>query len=505
MIGSLLIKNIWLASGTDAPLKKCACLADQEGNIAAVEKEFSACSAERQIDGRGLVLAPGFIDAHGHSDISALAAPECFSKISQGVTTEICGNCGLSAFPVTQENHAHLQSLYGNYGVDITWGSCAEYLDFCGTRGSFMDLVPLCGHNTLRAGCCGYEDVEIRGAEIDSMCRLLDRELAAGAAGLSFGLLYTPGIFAGEEEIAALMKVAARHGKVCTAHLRSEGDKLIESASEMIELSLAAGLKHFHFSHLKTAGRENFGKLDDLLELFEEARSRGLTVTCDRYPYTESMTQLSVALPGKWKKLDDETLKKTLASTEEKVLLAEALRQEKDEEYWKRCRLVNLPHPRFASYRNRCVSDIPGDAAENVVEILAFDPVNTQAAFAVMSEENMKRIVTLPFCVAGSDGNALPPDLRFGQTHPRSFGAVARFLRLNLDLIGSIENAVSKVSGKTADIFGLKNCGIIAPGKVADMVLFDPDTIDGKGDFSAPATPAAGISAVIKKGKIIYS
>jgi N-acyl-D-amino-acid deacylase len=198
-------------------------------------------------------------------------------------------------------------------------------------------------------------------------------------------------------------------------------------------------------------------------------------------------------------------LKKLLSSTEEKQLLTEALRQEKDEEYWKRCRLVNVPHPRFGSWKNKTVSEIPGDAASNVVEILSFDPVNTQAAFAVMSEENMKRIISLPFCVAGSDGNALPADLRFGQTHPRSFGAVARFLRLNLDMNCPVENSVSRVSGKTAGIFGLKNCGIITPGKVGDMVLFDPDSIDCKGDFSAPATPAEGVVLVIKKGEIIYS
>ena len=235
------IRNVWTVKGDGSEPQKAEVLISSDGKILAAGGPFIGCG--EVIDGNKRILSPGFIDAHGHSDISVLAYPEGFSKVSQGVTTEIAGNCGLSAFPVTQENHAHLQSLYGNYGVDITWESCAEYLDFCTTRGSLMKLVPLCGHNTLRAACCGYEDVEIRGAEIDSMCQHLDRELAAGAAGLSFGLLYTPGICAGEEEIAALMKVAARHGKVCTAHLRSEGEKLIESGVDVTEL-LSNKLNH---------------------------------------------------------------------------------------------------------------------------------------------------------------------------------------------------------------------------------------------------------------------
>jgi N-acyl-D-amino-acid deacylase len=273
----------------------------------------------------------------------------------------------------------------------------------------------------------------------------------------------------------------------------------------MIELSLGSGLKHFHFSHLKTAGVENFGKLDKVFELFDEAQSRGLVITCDRYPYVESMTQLSVALPGAWKNLDDTALKKKLESTEEKLALIAELRTAKSDGYWQRCRIVNTPHPRFSSYRGRGIIEIPGDVAENVVEMLAFDPVNCQAAFSVMSAENMKNIIAQPFCVAGSDGNALPGDGRFGKTHPRSFGAVARFLRLTLDMGLPIEECISKVSGKTAAIFGLEERGIIAPGKQGDLVLFDPDSVDSKADFLAPETPAEGIVFVIKNGEIIYS
>ena len=505
MTGSLLVKNVWLADGSGSPLRKCACLTDKNGRIAAVEKEFSACAAEKIIDGKGLILAPGFIDAHGHSDISGVSSPECFSKITQGITTEICGNCGLSAFPVTPENREHLQELYANYGVKISWESCEGYTGYCRAAGSCLDLIPLCGHNTLRGACCGYGEGESSCDELEKMKALLDRELRSGAAGVSFGLLYTPGIFAADEEIVAVMETAARHDKVCAAHLRSEGDLLLESAAGMIDLSREAGLRHFHFSHLKTAGKNNFSKLDRIFELFDEARHCGLEITYDRYPYIESMTQLSVALPGKWGELDDVTLKKELASVGAKEVLTAQLREAKDEEYWERCRIVNCTHPSFAPFRGVKITAIPGDPAANAVEMLAFDPVETRAAFAVMSEENMKRILLSPFCVAGSDGNALPPDGSAGHSHPRAFGAIPRFVRLLLDWGESVENAVYKCSGQTAAIFGLADRGIIRPGQVGDLVLFDPDSIDGKADFSAPETPSEGIVCVVKNGEIIFN
>ena len=505
MTGKLLLKNLWIADGIGAPLKKGACLIDTDGTIAAVEKEFSACAAVKTIDGGGAILGPGFIDAHGHSDLSALSAPECFSKVSQGVTSEVCGNCGLSAFPVTEINKAHLQSLYENYGKEITWASCADYMNFCRLAGTALSLFPLCGHNTLHAAVKGYEKGDCTGAELEEMCALLESAFAAGAPGLSFGLLYTPGIFASQEEISALMTVAARQKRICTAHLRSEGSELLESVSEMIELSLASGLKHFHISHLKTAGEPNFSKIDKLFELFEEARERGLEITCDRYPYIESMTQLSVSLPGKWKELDDDTLKKQLSSPEEKALLCAALREAKEPSYWEKCRLINTTHPRYTPFKGMKMTAVPGDTVENVVELLSFDAVNCQAAFDVMSNENMKRIIMQPFCVAGSDGNALPADGRFGSTHPRSFGAIARFVRLLLDMGASIEESVRKCSGMTAEIFRLENVGRIAPGMQGDLVVFDPDSIDGRADFAAPETLAEGVILTVKNGEIIYN
>lgn len=505
MTGMLLIKNVWVADGSGASLKKCACLIGHDGRISALEKEFPGCAADSQLDGKGMILAPGFIDAHGHSDISALADSGCFSKISQGITTEVCGNCGLSVFPVTPENRGHLTELYDNYGVDINWHDHLEYSRYCANNSERLSLVPLCGHNTLRAAVMGYEKHDASSEDIKNMTALLETAFQQGVRGLSFGLLYTPGCFADADEINALMRTAAKYDRICTAHLRSEGDKLLESAEEMLSLSREAGLKKFHFSHLKTAGKKNHGKLDALLALFEDAENQGIRISCDRYPYTESMTQLSVVLPGTWGELDDVALKRLLKNPEEKAELLKELRKAKDEDYWRMCRIVHTSHPDYRIFNGRKIDSIGRDPAECVVEMLAFDPVNTTAAFAGMSEENMKRIIALPFCAAGSDGNALPEDGRFGAAHPRAFGAIARFIRLLLDMGISIEQTVHKVTGLSAGIFGISDAGTIRAGAAADLVIFDPDSIDGRADFLSPETAASGIGYVFKKGKIIYT
>ena len=269
----------------------------EDGVIAAIENDiYGSCAADKTWSFKDEIIAPGFIDAHGHSDISALAAPECFSKITQGVTSEICGNCGLSPFPLTEENHGHIRKLYSNYGVETDWNSFSSYCAKIKAVDPAIRLFPLSGHNTLRAAVNGYEDTPLSETKLQKMCEILAEQLAAGSPGLSSGLLYVPGIFAASSEINALMRTLAVYNKVYTTHLRSEGNKLIESLEETLFLAREAGLKKVLISHLKTAGADNFHKLDDALELIRAYRARGMDVRFDRYPYIESQTMLSVVL-----------------------------------------------------------------------------------------------------------------------------------------------------------------------------------------------------------------
>jgi len=497
----LLIKNVWIADGSGAPLRRAALLAEA-GVIRGLSDDAPAgFPAAAAVDGGGGILAPGFIDVHGHSDLALPAAPDAFSKVSQGVTTELAGNCGLSPFPLTGANREHLSELYREYGVELDWNDLPGYRNALEARAPKIRLTPLCGHNTLRAAVAGYGRETLKPGELREMRRLLADALDAGAPGLSLGLLYVPGKFATEGEIVALFEVLAERGAIATCHLRSEGGELLEAIDEMIGCAKKARLRHLHFSHFKTARRENWHKLDAALERIEAARRDGIRLTVDRYPYLDSMTQLSALLPSPWDDLDDSALQRLLAAPDERRRLVDALRLSCTPEFWGRLRLASTSAPRFASRRGAMLTDLGGDPAETTAELLAADANGTAVAAQGMCGENLRRILSLDFCMMGSDGFALPPE-KGG--HPRSFGAAAKFLRFLLEEGMPIEAAVRRMTGLAAETFALRDRGILAPGRAADLVIFDPDEIDSHADFAEPSRPAEGIRLTATAGKIVY-
>ncbi|MCQ2352288.1 MAG: amidohydrolase family protein [Victivallaceae bacterium] len=502
MRSSLKISNAWIADGSGAPLFKGEVLISG-GTVSAVGKDVSGgAAADRTIDLRKQVLAPGFIDAHGHSDLALLAHPDGFSKVSQGVTTEIAGNCGLCAFCLSGRNRAHLENLYANYNYPLAWRDYRSFQTALKKRGVALNLPALCGHNSLRAAIAGYEKEKLSETELQDMCALLDAQLKQGAVGLSAGLLYVPGIFATTGELVELMRVVSRHDKIFTTHLRSEGKTLLESLEETLAAARAAGLKRIQISHFKTAGRDNWGKLDAAIALIEKARAENIRVTVDRYPYTESMTQLSVVLPGKWDALPDRTIQQKLQNDEECRQLAADLRAARAPGYWQGVRLVSTTGNHRAD-SGKFLAGISADPAMLVVELLRHDAPGTTAAFSGMSRENLERILDLDYCMPGSDGNALPVSGDPNGTHPRAFGAIARFLRLRLDRTGDIARSVYRATGLPAQTFQL-DAGKIAVGAAADLVAFDPETINSFADFTNPCRIADGILFTIHQGGIVY-
>ena len=376
--------NIMIADGSgEAPF--AGELLTFLNRIEDVGKCVTHAREDAVVDGKGLLLAPGWIDAHGHSDISLLANPAAFGKISQGITTEICGNCGLSAFPLNENNREHLQELYAQYRIALKWGDGTSYK--AALPSGTLRLVPLCGHNTLRSAAAGYNTRKLSPGQLEKMCTLLDEELASGAAGLSSGLLYTPGCFADQEEIVRLLEVTARHNKIYALHLRSEGNQLLESLEETSSAALAAGLKRLLISHFKTAGPANFHKLDGALEWFNRTRSQGIQVWCDRYPWCESQTQLSIIVPEKFGILDDSTLKELLQSPERRKELAGLLRDSGRD--WRNVRLVwtqTKEFQPFAGERLDIIANACGFAPEELaVRLLQQDAAGCSAAFRGMA------------------------------------------------------------------------------------------------------------------------
>ena len=277
-MSKILIGNAEIIDGTGAS-PFCGWVLVEGERIRAVSPSPLQVEDAEFVDARGLTLVPGFIDAHAHSDLSLLAAPEAEGKISQGITSEISGNCGLSAFPIrTEEVRAHLQELYKIYGIPLDWNDFQSYTEVLSARKPSINAGFLCGHNTLRANILGYENVQGTPGDLEREQRLLREMLEQGALGLSSGLLYVPGKFASREEMTGLATVLRKFDRPYTTHLRSEGERLLESVEEALEVAASAGIR-LHLSHLKTAQPRNWHKIDALLKRLAELGAKNTVLT----------------------------------------------------------------------------------------------------------------------------------------------------------------------------------------------------------------------------------
>jgi N-acyl-D-amino-acid deacylase len=496
-----LIKNAYLIDGSGAK-GAVSDLLIKDGIINLPQDE-----AEETIEAEGLCLAPGFIDCHGHSDISILAAPEATGKLSQGVTTEITGNCGLSVFPVTDKNREHLNELYRNYNEKISWGNVSGYAVELEKRSPAINIVSLCGHNTLRAAVNGYGNKPLSPEKLTTMQERLKKELNNGACGFSTGLLYIPGKFSDKSEITELLKTLREGSKPYTTHLRSESKELIEAIQESIEMCRNANAPKLHISHLKTARPENWHKIDSVLELIEKNNTDSLQITADRYPYTESMTQLSIILPEPFDAFDSITLEKELAKPESFEKLINKLKKFPPER-WGNIKLVTCSEKEWAPLFGKTISEIAEATVKEpytlCAEILKKDSAGALAAFSGgMSSENMKRILNQPFVCCCTDENARPEDYSIGRSHPRAFGSFARFINF-VKAENTLEEAVRKMTSLPASIFNLKGRGLLKPGYAADLVLFSPDEIADNANFGNPHSLSAGIRKVFVNGVLSF-
>ncbi len=500
---SLLIKNTRICDGSGKPGYSGAVIIEN-GRISAAAPKLPETGHDGIVDAGGLTLAPGFIDAHGHSDLSCLVVPEAFGNITQGITTEIAGNCGLSAFPITDLNREHLQEVYRNYNIKITWKNLRDLVSELTRRQPAVNLAFFCGHNTLRGAVAGYGKSELSNCQVQEMRRLLSDALDAGAIGISTGLLYIPGKFATEMELAETFQPVGKAGKIYSTHLRSEGNKLVEAIEEAIRVAKKAGIGHLHISHLKTAGKNNWQKLDEVIALIGKEQNSGLQITADRYPYVESMTQISIITPPPYDDLDSSALQELLADPAEYAKFLENLNTISPER-WRSVRLVSTDGPGMESYLGQNLEEIAEKRQTSPREVLAgllkTDSSGTMAAFKGMSETNLKRILQIPYVCGCTDDAARPEDYSLGRSHPRGFGSMPRIINLLKPVIG-LEAAIAKITSLPARIFGLRNRGLIAPGYAADLVLFDPDKLRDNATFANPHLPASGIEKVWVNGKL---
>lgn len=433
------------------------------------------------IDAGGKLVTPGFIDAHSHDDLRILQHPEIRTKLLQGVTTVICGNCGSSPSCVP-----------GKSG-DSAWQDLAGYAETVNAVKAAVNTAALCGHNSIRRAVMGNAGRRAEPAEIAKMRQLLEAAFSAGAAGFTTGLTYFPGKFADTGELTALSAVMKGTGKVYATHMRSEGDALLEAVDEAFTVA-DAGSGRLEISHLKTIFPRNFHKIGPLLEKLKKRRESGRFLCADRYPYIYSSTRIGQILPAPYDR--DTEIKARLADSENfRREITEALR--------------NSPRDLASTILMKSGKTLSQIAEENHcpleeagMRVLLENP-DQPAAYLCMSESNMMRILAEPWVCAGSDGLAMQLDDPAEQGHPRSCGTFPTFFRLVSKLV-SVHEAVRRMTALPAEIFRIPDRGLLRKGFFADLVLLDAENYDSHAGFDGRNIMPSGVSLVMVNGQTAW-
>ena len=470
--------------------------------------------AARIIDADGSALAPGFIDIHCHSDRYHIEHPDGEIKLRQGVTLEVVGNCGASLAPLSaeraQEAVDHTVGGPGRFKGAVDWTGYGQYAAKVAAAKPVVNVMGLVGHGTLRIAAMGFAARPAKPDELACMEGLLDVAMAEGAAGMSSGLYYAPGLFATTEEVVALSRVVARRGGYYATHLRNEAEGLLDSLDEAIHIGRAAGVP-VHVSHLKAAGWRNWHLADQAVARIEAARAAGLDVTVDVYPYHFSSTSLLTIIPP-WA-LDGgiPALLPRLAdrAAREKIIghINDGLPGWENIFHnagWEKIIVSACGTAEGRRLEGRSIADIAHTAGKDpfecALDIIAGERGAVSIIAGSMNEDVVARFIALPFAMIGSDGS--PNE---GKPHPRVYGTfprvVRRFVRELKAL--SLPEAVHKMTGMTAARLGLAAFGRIAAGARADAVLFDPERFADTATFDDPRRYPAGVRSVIVAGRVV--
>jgi N-acyl-D-aspartate/D-glutamate deacylase len=508
----LLLAGGTVVDGTGLPARRAdvAISGDRIAAVGSIERS----AAKQVLDVAGSTIAPGFIDAHGHSDIAVLSSPQLPSKVHQGITTEVMGNCGLAVAPLGPHADAGaVRSLLSivdvDPGVAWRWRSMAEYLSIVESQGAAINVALLAGHLAIRASCVGFDDRAATPTETGDMQSMADQALVDGAIGLSSGLMYPPNAYARAGELIALGQVVARHRALFAVHMRDYGDHLLESVAEVLAVAEATGCR-VQISHLAVGGQRNWGKVARALDEIDAAARRGIDAGLDIYPYLAGSTNLTQLLP-RWT-LEGGTTKllERLAerATRSRISAEIELYRLQD---WHDILLAGGVFPDAAYPVGHSVADLAALHDLPPIEVfLDLAAVSRGTAVIVAfgrSEEDLRAALTHPRSMIGSDGLGLDPagPSGAGQPHPRSYGCYPRLLGryVREERVLTMEAAVHKSTLQVAQRFAIPDRGVVAPGYVADLVVFDPAVIADRATYIDPHQMATGISTVIVSGRAV--
>ena len=523
MTFDLIIRGGRVADGTGSPARG-ADVGIAGGRIAAIG-DLAAASAPREIDASGSVVAPGFIDVHAHSDAYLLIEPDAPSKLAQGVTTEVNGQCGGSAVPrlgqarLSSDWASQTYPSHTSQGVRIspapgpTWSTVADYRALFDAVRPAINTVQFIGHNTLRSGVMGYEPRAATPDEVREMQRRLEQALDEGGWGLSTGLLYQPGKYAAGEEVTALARTAAAKGGMYATHMRSEGDQLLESIGDVLRLSRATGIQA-QISHLKTSGKANWHKVDAALALLNAARAEGVNVQADRYPYTAAGTDLDVVLPDWASAGGRDAILANLREPETRKRIEDELNGEARD--WATVMIGGGWSEDVRAFSGRTVAEAAGvlglTPGATVCRFIDLDDTRTGAFFFGMCEANLRRIYGEPWIMPGSDASVRAPWGPLGKDHPhpRAYGTMPRYLRLMTGRVEGFaklcgfEEAVRRMTSLPAQTFGIRDRGVLKAGAYADITVFDEAAFCDTATYAQPHQFATGMRQVIVNGAVSF-
>ncbi len=483
------------------------------GEGIAMVGDLARESAGQTLDASGLMVAPGFIDMHSHSDWRLFGNRRAESKIRQGVTTEVVGNCGFSPAPVSPEFREDMRgfALYVPPGMDFSWVSVKDFLRRYEDEGLALNVAQLIGHGTLRLAAMGFARRPPSAKELATMRGLMEAAMVDGACGLSTGLIYAPGSYAETAEIVEIAKGAGAAGGFYASHIRGEGATLLDAVAEAIRVGREGRLP-VQVSHIKAAGRAHWGRVGDALALIDGARAEGLDVMADVYPYTASSTTIRTLLPD-WvleggieamlgRLRDPATRGRIRADMATGPVLARGLE-------WSDIMIASAPsHPEIEGLR---FDEIARSWGKEPVEA-AFDVIQSEKGrgniiLFQLDEADLRRALVHPRVMIGSDGSSLATSgpMADGKPHPRSYGTFPRVLgRYARDeRVLPLETAVHKMTGLPAARLGLGDRGVIRPGAKADIVAFSREGVRDLATYEDPHRYAAGISHVLVNGRTV--
>ncbi|WP_371669435.1 D-aminoacylase [Streptomyces sp. NBC_00289] len=518
----LVIRDADVVDGSGAPSYRADVVVDG-GRIVGIVQEAAAAgcqrpTARRELDAEGLVLAPGFVDMHAHSDLALLRDPDHSAKAAQGVTLEVLGQDGLSYAPVDDRTLAEVRRAitgWNGYGddIDFDWRSVGEYLDRLDSgfegRGIAVNAAYLVPQGTVRALALGWEDRPATPRELDRMRQLVAEGLEQGAVGLSSGLTYTPGMYAEDAELTELCRVVARYGGYYCPHHRSYGAGALEAYEEMVDLARAAGCP-LHLAHATMNFGVNKGRAPELLSLLDRALAAGADISLDTYPYTPGCTTLVALLPSWASEGGPAEILRRLADEES----AERVRHDLEvvgadgchgvPVEWDTIEISGVTDPALGEFVGRTVLEsarLRGEAPwQTARHLLVEDRLGPTILQHVGHEENVRAIMRHPVHTGGSDGI-----LQGAKPHPRAYGTFPRYLGHYVRELGllSLEECVAHLTSRPAARLRLPDRGLVREGYKADLVLFDPATVAAGSTFENPRVPPTGIPHVLVDGRFV--